>query len=77
MEVKTSVMANVSDCGELHNKLWKLSDVDKVFARVPLPYDVLSDVPELDDALPATPSAVESAEFCYRSFSKNSMFQFR
>ena len=54
-------MANVSDCGELHNELWKLLDMDELFARVPLPYDVLIDMPELDDALPATHSAVESS----------------
>ena len=41
------MMANVSYCGELHNKLWKLSDIDKLFGRVPLLYDVLIDVPEL------------------------------
>ena len=58
-------MANVSDCGELHNELWKLSDIDELFARVPLPSDVLIDVPALDDALPATHSAVESAKVCY------------
>ena len=48
------MMANVSDSGELHNELWKFSEIDELFARVPLPYDVLIDVPELDDALPAT-----------------------
>ena len=58
-------MANFSDCGELHNELWKLSDIDELFARVPLPYDVLIDVPELDDALLATHFAVESAKVCY------------
>ena len=58
-------MANVSDCGELHNELWKLSDIDELFARVPLPYDVLIDVPELDDSLAAIHSAVESAKVCY------------
>ena len=54
------MMANVSDCGELYNKLWKLSDIDKPFARVPLLYDVLINVPELDNAFPATDSAAES-----------------
>ena len=53
-------MANVSDCGELHYKLWKLSDIDERFARVPLPYDVLIDLPELDNALTATHFAAES-----------------
>ena len=55
------MMANVSDNGELRNELWKHSD--ELFSRVPLPYDVLIDVPELDDALAATHSAVESAKF--------------
>ena len=64
-QMKTSVMANVSDCGELHNELGKLSDMEKLFAWVPLPYNVLIDVPELDDALLATHSAVESAKVCY------------
>ena len=59
------MMANVSDSGELRNELWKLSDIDELFARVPLPYDVLIDVPELDDALAATHSAVESTKVCY------------
>ena len=59
------MMANVSDCGELHNELWKLTDIDELFARVPLPCDVLIDVPELDDALLATHSAVENAKVCY------------
>ena len=59
------MMANVSDCGELHNELWKLSDIDKLFARVPLLYDVLINVPELDDALLAIHSAVVSAKVCY------------
>ena len=54
------MIANISDCGELHNKLWKLSDIDELFARVPLPYDVLIDVPELDNVLLATHSAAES-----------------
>ena len=49
------MMANVSDCGELHNELWKLSDIDEMFARVPLPYDVLIDMPELNDVLLAIP----------------------
>ena len=54
------MIANVSDCGELHNKLYKLSDMNELFARVPLPYNVLIDVPKLDNALPATHSGVES-----------------
>ena len=60
-------MANVTDCGELHNELWKLSDIDELFARVTLPNNVLIiDVPELDDALlAATHSAVECAKVCY------------
>ena len=45
------MMANVSDFGELHNELWKLSDTDELFAQVPLSCVVLIDVPELDDAL--------------------------
>ena len=57
-------MANVSDCGELHDEMWRLSDINKLFARVPLPDDVIS-VPELDDALLATHCAVESAKVCY------------
>ena len=56
------MMANVSDFGELHNELWNLPDTDELFARVPLPCVVLIDVPELDDALLATHSAVESAK---------------
>ena len=62
------MMANVSDCGELHDEMWRLSDihVDKLFAWVPLPNDVIS-VPELDDTLPASYSAVESAKVCYAS----------
>ena len=48
------MMANVSDCGELHIELWKLSDIDELFAWVPLPYNILIDVPELDDVLAAT-----------------------
>ena len=60
-------MANVSDCGELHNELWKLSGIDKLFAQVPLPYDILIDESELDDVLLATHSAVESAKICYAS----------
>ena len=58
-------MANVSDCGELHNELWKLSDINELFALVPLPYDVVIDVPEVDDALQATHSAGKSAKVCY------------
>ena len=58
-------MANVRDCGELHNKLWKVSHIDELFAWAPLPYDVLIDMPELDDVLPATHSAVKSAKGCY------------
>ena len=54
------MMADVSDCGELHNKLLKLSDIDEPFAWVPLLYDVLIIVPELDIALPATHCAAES-----------------
>ena len=57
-------MANVSDCGELHDELWELSDIDELFAHVPLPDDV-NDMPELDDALPATHSAVKRAKVCY------------
>ena len=48
------MMANVSDCGKLHNELWKPSDIGELFAWVPLPYNVLINVPELDDALLAT-----------------------
>ena len=59
------MMANVSSSGELHDELWKLSDIDEVFAQVPLPYDVLIDLPELDDVLLATHFAVESANWCY------------
>ena len=58
------MMANVSDCGELHDKLWKLSDRDKLFAHVPFPDDVIV-VPELDNTLPTTHSAVGSAKVCY------------
>ena len=58
-------MAKISDCGELHNELGKLSDIDKLFARDPLPYDVLIDVPELDDAHLPTHTAVEIAIVCY------------
>ena len=60
-------MASVSDCGELHNELCKLSDKDKLFAGVPLPCDVLIDVQEMDDTLLDTRSAVESAKVCYAS----------
>ena len=35
-------MANVNDCGELHDELWELSDIDELFAQVPLPDDVES-----------------------------------
>ena len=35
-------MADVSDCGELHNELWELLGVDKLFAQVPLPDDVIN-----------------------------------
>ena len=59
------MMANVTNSGELHNELLELSDIDEVFAWVPLPYDALIDVPELDDELLATHSAVESAKVCY------------
>ena len=58
-------MANVSDFGELHNELWKLPDTDELFARVLLPCVVVIDVPELDDALLATHSAVKSAKVYY------------
>ena len=59
-------MANVSDFGELHNELWKLSDIDELlFTWAPLPCVVLIDVPELDDALLATHSAVKSAKVYY------------
>ena len=34
VQVKTSMMANVSDRGELHNELWKLLDIDKLFAQL-------------------------------------------
>ena len=54
------MMANISDYGELHDELWESSDLDELFAQVPLP-----DVPELDVALPAIHSAVESAKVCY------------
>ena len=60
------MMANVSDCGELHNELWNFRTYCRR-ARVPLPYYVLIDVPELDDALEATHSTVESAKVCYAS----------
>ena len=50
--------ANFIDCEELYNQLWKLTDIDELFARVPLPYNVLIDVSELDDALLATHFAV-------------------
>ena len=61
-------MANVSACGELHDELWKLSDTNELFARVPLPYDVLINAhAELDDVLQATHSAVKSAKVCYAS----------
>ena len=56
------MMANVGDCGDLHNELWKLSDIDELFAQVPLPCVALIHVPELDDALLTTHSAVESAK---------------
>ena len=58
------MMANVSDCGELHDELWELSDIDELFAQVPLPDDVIN-VPEVDDALTATHSVVESAKVCH------------
>ena len=60
------MMAIVSDCGQLHDKLWKLSGVDKLFARVLSPEDVIN-VLELDNTVPATHSAVESAKVCYAS----------
>ena len=63
-QLKTSMMANVSDCGELHDKLWKLSDIDELFAQIPFPDNEIS-VPELDNTLPATHSAMESAKVCY------------
>ena len=44
--------------------MWRLSDINKLFARVPLPNDVIT-VPELDDTLLTTHSAVESAKVCY------------
>ena len=55
------MMTDVSDCGKLHSELWKLLDIDDLFAHVPLPDDVIN-VPELDDALPATHSVAESAK---------------
>ena len=58
-------MTNINDCGELHKELWKFSDIDELFAQVPLPYDVLIDMPELDDALPAIHSAVETTKVGY------------
>ena len=57
-------MPNVSDCGDLYDKLWKLSDIDKLSAQVPLPDDVI-DVPDLGIVLLVTHSAVESAKVCY------------
>ena len=55
--------------GDPHDELWKLSDIDNLFAWVPLPYkeayNVLIDVPEWDDALPATHSFVEIREYMY------------
>ena len=54
---------NTSDCGELH-KLWKLSGIHKLFAWVVSPDDVINEL-EMDDAPPATLSAVESAKVCY------------
>ena len=62
---ETSMKANVVDCGELQNELWKLSDITELFARVPIPYDVFIDMPKLNDVLPATHSAVESLKVCY------------
>ena len=53
------MMANASVYGEIHDKLWELSDTDKLFAQVSLPEDVI-DMPELDDALLATHSACQS-----------------
>ena len=51
----------------VHDKLRKLSDINKLFAQIPLPYNkpynVLIDMPELDDVLLATHSAVESTKF--------------
>ena len=61
------MMANISDCGELHNELWKFSDINELFAQVPLSYDVLNDVPELDDALLAIHYAVKSAKVSHAS----------
>ena len=58
------MMANVSDCGELHDEMWRLSDIDKLFARVTLPDNEIS-VSELADTVLATHSAVESAKVCY------------
>ena len=55
VQVKTSMMANVSGCWELHDDLWKLLDRNKLFAWASLPYNVLIDVPELDDTLLAIP----------------------
>ena len=55
-------MACVSHCGEQHDKLWKRSDIGELFAQVPLPYDVLINVPELDSS---TQSAIESAKVRY------------
>ena len=47
------MMANVSDCGSLHDELWELLDIDELFAQVRLPDNVI-DMPEVDDALQAT-----------------------
>ena len=49
------MMANVSDCRELHDQMWKLSDIDELFelfAQVLIPDDEIN-VPEQDDMLSA------------------------
>ena len=37
----TSWINKICDCGELHNELWELSDIDRPFAQVLLPDDVI------------------------------------
>ena len=61
---ETSRMADASDCGELQNEPWELSDTDELFAQVLLPDDII-DGREQDDALVATDSVGESAKVCY------------
>ena len=57
------MISNIIDCGELHDELWELSDIHELFAQVPLLDNVIN-VPELDDALPANHSALESVKVC-------------